>query len=237
MNNEEFAYRLNGKVREFCEKSTKMNGFKLNDLSKSNLQFILQSIRDIIVEDCNSIGSCSIPYVGNVYVGNRNKVSISVRGKISREKKSIPDDVFEKVFRSGLGNVYNRLRREGYSRMDLNTSQQIRLYKDFWLKLPKEKLGKLYCDTDIGSGYIWMKDFVEIYADCFGELVVYSKKWMDKTSNGRKRYMQALWTIFQNDSSTFYDLFNIEEEGKGSEDWYMRSINVRCEEAKRISKK
>ena len=113
--------------------------------------------------------------------------------------------------------------------MDLSTSQQIRLYKDFWLKLPKEKLGKLYCDTDQGSGFIWMKDLVEIYADCFGELVVYSKKWMDKTSNGRKRYMQALWTIFQTDSTTFYDLFNVEDDSRASEDWYMRTINVRYE--------
>lgn len=229
MNNEEFAYRINKKVGAFCDKSNKMSGYKFGDLSKSNLQFILQSLRDIIIEDCNSIGSCSIPFVGNVYVGGRNKVAFNVRGKISREKKSIPDDVFEKVFRSGLGNVYNRLKREGYSRMDLSTSQQIRLYKDFWLKLPREKLGKLYCDTDQGSGFIWMKDLVEIYADCFGELVVYSKKWMDKTSNGRKRYMQALWTIFQTDSTTFYDLFNVEDDSRASEDWYMRTINVRYE--------
>lgn len=234
MNNEEFSYRINKKVKEYCSKSNKMAGITLNDLSKSNLQFILQSLRDVIVEDCNTIGSCSIPYVGSVYVGIRNKVSFTVSGsRIKREKKSIPDDVFEKIFRSGLGNVYNRLKREGYSRLDLSTVQQIRLYKEFWIKLPNEKLGKLYCDTSRGSGWIWMKDFLEIYADCFGDVVAYSKKWMDKTSNGRKRYMNALWTIIQENEEAFWELFTVEDSKGGSDDWYNRSLNVRYEAPKK----
>lgn len=230
MNGDEFSYRVLKKIEGYCGKSNKMAGLTLPPLSKSHLQFLMQSLRDIVVEDCNTIGSCSLPYLGSVYVGVRNKVSFTVSGgRIKREKKAIPDDVFEKVFRSGLGNVYNRLKREGYSRMDLSLSQQIRLYKDFWVKLPKEKLGKVYCDTVRGSGFVWMKDMLELYADCFGDTVVYSKKWMDRTSNGRKRYMQALWTIFQTNEDAFWEIFEVLEQKSGSEDWYMRNINVRVE--------